>query len=265
MLRQLSEEMRVNLKDRLRDIRHGVRQIRHDRARGSSSQALQPLFPIREIEGLLGHAAAAFDDAMSIAETLVPRPARRRQGDAPQGLAAYFPTRDAGQRGERAFRRDLYYLAQTILAKRKIEGAMVHEADLAAVHSAMRRRHADRLDALAGTTTPAERTAAAAGVCAALLLTLLERHPIRFAAPALESRAVAAGMDRSAEIACLAPIALACGLATMDADDMSNAELLDIAMLAAEVRHDRIVQACGRPDAQDALTAIFSVLLAHLP
>ena len=263
MLRQISEDMRVNLKDRLRDIRQGVRQIRHDNRRASVNQTVRPPFPLQEIEGLIGHAAAAFDDAMAIAQTLVPR--RTQPGGAPQGLSGYFPAGGAGQRGERAFRRDLYYLAQTVLVKRKITDIAVHESDLAAVHAAMRGWHADRLESLANAIMPAEKVTAAAGACAALLLVLLERHPLHLAAPVFDRQAGSSRLDRSTEIACLAPIALACGLTTIETDDMADADLLDMAMLAAEVRHDRIVEACGKPDALGELTSIFAVLLAHLP
>ena len=265
MLRQISEDVRVNLKDRLRDIRQGVRQQRRDGAQSALVKTRQQPFPIREIEGLLGHAAAVFDDAMSLAETLVPQHRKRLGGAAPQGFAAYFPAGSAENRldSERAFRRDLYYLAQAVLAKRKIEAAVVHEADLAAVHAEVVSRHAGRLHAFARAVTPDEQVAATAEICAALLVALLEHNPIRFPASGAEFHAVSSG--RSIEIGCFAPVALACGLASLGVDDMSGNDLLEIAMLAADVREDRIVEACGAPDATGELTSIFAVLLAHLP
>ena len=87
MLRQISEEVRVNLKDRLRDVRQGVRQLRHDgRPSPQNAQARSP-FPISEIEGLLGHAVSAFDDAMSAAESLVPRRGRHPDRAVAQSLS----------------------------------------------------------------------------------------------------------------------------------------------------------------------------------
>ncbi len=41
--------------------------------------------------------------------------------------------------------------------------------------------------------------------------------------------------------------------------------MLDIAVLVADVRHERIAAAFGRPDTVDELTAVFAPLLAHLP
>ncbi len=265
MLRQISEDVRVNLKDRLRDIRQGVRQQRRDGAQSALAKSRRQPFPIGEIEGFLGQAAAVFDDAMSLAETLVPQHGKRLSGAAPQGFAAYFPTGGAENRlgSERAFRRDLYYLAQAVLTKRRIEAAVVHEADLAAVHAEMGSRHAGRLHAFARAATPDEQVATTAEICAALLVALLDHHPIRFAAPGSETSAASNG--RAVEIGCFAPVVLACGLASLGVDDMSGSDLLEIAMLAADVREDRIVEACGAPDAAGELASIFAVLLAHLP
>ena len=80
MLRELSEDVRIRVKDRLRDFRSIVRQHRHDHGPGkpAPAEAKDQPFPIRGIEGLLGQAASAFDDVMTLAETLAPRgsPAR---------------------------------------------------------------------------------------------------------------------------------------------------------------------------------------------
>ena len=48
MLREISEEVRVNLKDRLREARQQIRRHRHD----SSASRSRPPFPFGEIEGL---------------------------------------------------------------------------------------------------------------------------------------------------------------------------------------------------------------------
>ena len=74
MLRELSEDVRIRVKDTLRDFRSVVRQHRHDYAPGrpATPDAKDQPFPLREIEGLLGHAVSAFDDVMSLAESLAP-------------------------------------------------------------------------------------------------------------------------------------------------------------------------------------------------
>ncbi|TIV73725.1 MAG: hypothetical protein E5V93_17745, partial [Mesorhizobium sp.] len=61
MLRQISEDVRANLKDRLRELRDAIRQSRHDSAGEASHETAGnlPPFPGRS---LLGHAASAVDD-----------------------------------------------------------------------------------------------------------------------------------------------------------------------------------------------------------
>jgi hypothetical protein len=41
--------------------------------------------------------------------------------------------------------------------------------------------------------------------------------------------------------------------------------LLEIAILAADIRHDRIAQACAKASPVEELTPVFATLLAHLP
>lgn len=265
MLREISEEVRVNLKDRLRDIRHAVRRRRHDSAPAASAwnSGREP-FPIREIEGLLGHAASAFDDAMSAAEGLVPR---ERSGEAAaKGFGAYFPAREGGQplAGERAFRRDMYHLAKAVLAHKKIDGARVHEASFTAVHAVMRARHGDLLARLGREPGWTAQISLAAGLSSALLVEFLRHRPLRLADTA-SAAARPADLGRSAEISCLAPIALACGLATLAEDATAQPDLLEIATLATDARLDRIAPACDGAGALNDLTAIFATLLAHLP
>ena len=264
MLRQMSEEMRVNLKDRLRDVRQGVRQFRHDGRPSPQNAQGRPPFPIGEIEGLLGHAVSAFDDAMSAAESLVPRRGRQPDRTVAQSLSVYFPADGTlAQAGERAFRRDLYYLAQAILAKRTIGAAVVHEANLAAVHAAMRRRHADRI-AVLNATDSAGRTEAAASFCAALLITLIDHHPIRLANRAPYMFAHGNALDQTARIRVLATVTLLCGVATLDGSNAGGSDLLELADLAVDARLDRFEQACAKADADGELTPVFALLLSHL-
>ncbi len=125
MLREISEEVRVNLKDRLRDVRHVIRRHRHDSPAQQArlGDEARPTFPIREIEGLLGHAASAFDDMMSVAETLVPRErSGRMSGLTPKPLGVYFASGDAALAGERAFRRDMYALAKAAARRVPVPG-----------------------------------------------------------------------------------------------------------------------------------------------
>jgi hypothetical protein len=261
MLRQLSEEVRVNLKDRLREVRDVIRQRRRDGGRSGvlrEATSHLPPFPGKGIESLLSHAVSAVDDALSIAESFVPheRPIKV-DGTTVKGLGTYFPAGDAeGQLGaERLFRRDMYYLSKAVLAGLKIDNARIHEADFAAVHATMRKRHGDLLSAL---TAPGAGLQAIAATCAALLIECLGHHPVRFGE-------AAAAEDRSLEISCLAPLVLACGLATAGRDGAPEPDMLEIAILAADIRHDRIVQACAKARPIEQLTPVFATLLAHLP
>ncbi|MBZ9796407.1 hypothetical protein [Mesorhizobium sp. ES1-4] len=263
MLRQISEDVRVNLKDRLREVRDIIRQSRHDGSGEASvlreATSHLPPFPGRGIEGLLSHAASAVDEALSIAESFVPheRPIRV-DGTTVKGLGSYFPAGDEEQQlsAERLFRRDMYYLTKAVLAGLKIDHARIHEAGFAAVHVAMRKRHGDLLAALAA---PGAGLQAIAATCSALLVECLGQRPIRF------GDAPEAVGDRALDASCLAPVVLACGLATTGRDGAPEPDMLEIAILAADIRRERIVQACAKANPVDELTPVFATLLAHLP
>ena len=264
MLRQISEDVRVNLKDRLREVRDIIRQSRHDGSGDASvlreATSHLPPFPGKGIEGLLSHAASAFDEALSIAESFVPheRPIKV-DGTTVKGLGTYFPAGNEERQlsAERLFRRDMYYLNKAVLAGLKIDNARIHEADFAAAHATMRKRHGDLLSAL---TAPGTGLQAIAATCAALLVELLNQRPVRFGEAAPEM-----GGERALDISCLAPVVLACGLATTGRDGAPEPDMLEIAILAADIRHDRIVQACAKASPVEELTPVFATLLAHLP
>jgi len=265
MLRQISEDVRVNLKDRLREVRDIIRQSRHDGTGDASvlreATSHLPPFPGKGIEGLLSHAASAVDEALSIAESFVPheRPIKV-DGTTVKGLGTYFPItgEDRQLSAERLFRRDMYYLTKAVLAGLKIDNARIHEADFAAVHATMYKRHGDLLATLAA---PGAGLAAIAATCSALLVECLAQRPVRFAEAAPETLAD----GRTLDIGCLAPVVLACGLATAGRDGLPEPDMLEIAILAADIRHDRIVQACAKASPIDELTPVFATLLAHLP
>jgi len=266
MLRATSEDMRVNLKDRLRDMRHVVRQYRHDSPAAAAPAAApqaRPPFPFREIEDLFGHAVSTFDDAMAMAQTLVRRTPAGGARTA-KGFIAYFPpgARD-GLAAERAFRRDMYALVCTVVARRGIGAVLVHEAAFAAVHAAVL-QHRKPLLARLGRVDGAEKISLAAQLGAALLVELLARRPFRLA-PARPFAPAPGGIARSDAIACLAPVALACALATVDGDGGDGSDLLDIAVLVTDARLERVLHACNGANPHAELTALFAVLLAHLP
>lgn len=265
MLREISEEVRVALKDRLRDMRHVIRQLRHDgphspmAALGERLPLPRPPVPAREIDGLLSHAASAIDDAMSIAEKFAPieRPAPS-EGVQARSLAFYFGP--DGHTGARAFRRDLYYMAGRVLAGRRITDARVHEAGFSAGHAAMRARHGALIAGLSGNLDWSQRISAASAVCAALLKELLDQRPLRFDRPGL-----AASDMRALELSYLTPLVLACGFATVEPNAEPDPDLLELTLLATEARLDRILPACRNAQGEEELARLFAVLLVCLP
>jgi hypothetical protein len=220
-------------------------------------------FPLREIEGLLGHAVSAFDDAMTAAETLVPYDGR--QAGAARSFETYFPvnSRQNVLAGERAFRRDMYYLVKTMLARRNASADRVHEACFAAVHAAMLQRHPDLLAALGNTTGETDRTAQVAQICAALVVEFLHQRPLRLEIPegAVKNLMQA---ESALTVSLLAPAALACGLASIGSAEELDSDPLEIAALAIEARLDRIIAACRSADPIAELTPVFAMLLFHL-
>lgn len=196
MLREIREDIRVNLKDRLREIRHMVRAHRHDRVAGEGNGSL----PLRGIEELFGHAASAVDDVISIAGTLVPED---RAGSATRvrGFSAYFPQGDAHavRRGERSFRRDMYAMAKALLVAGGIAEPRISETGFAALHGALARQCGDMLADLRAARTEAARVEAAARVCAALVIEGMSVQPVQIPASAPERTDAPIALDRSVD------------------------------------------------------------------
>lgn len=265
MLREISEDVRVALKDRLRDIRHMIRQHRHDAhpsAMASPREHLplpRPPVAAREFDIIVGHAVSAFDDAMSLAESFAPFDRRGLDG-APRvrSLGDYFD--GTGEAGARAFRRDLYYLSRQILSRRGVGNARIHEAGFAAVHNAMKTKRAPLVAALSDDMDWTRRIAAASAACAALLVELLDHRPLR-----IDRANLPAGEAGKLEMLCLTPLVLACGFATVDPDTLMEPDLVELASYAAEARLDRLLAAAESVNGEEELARLFAVLLAHLP
>jgi hypothetical protein len=267
MLRELSEDVRIRVKDGLRDFRTMVRQHRHDHAsaRPAPSTTREQPFPIREIEGFLGHAVSAFDDVMSLAESFAPH---KNLGAAPvagpQPLQSYFrATAASNLDGERAFRRDLYRLAKLVLEQKSLNEFRIRESDFAAVHGALEKRDAALITRLHAETNRDERVALVAALSASLFVELVRQDPIKLpASDPTEPDAIDVG--HTIAVNCLASIAIACGLATLDMEGAAGAELMEIAVLAVDARADRIHAALGSGDKITQLTPLFASLLTHL-
>jgi hypothetical protein len=262
MLREISEDVRVRLKDRLRDLRSMVRERRHDHARTVSplAEAKDQPFPVREIEGILGHAVSAFDDVMTLAERLAP--SRIPGGSlifAPRPLQEYFRLQpDAALDGARAFRRDLYRLAKLALQQKNLVDFRISESAFASVHGALEKSDAGSIARLHSEMNDEERLPLVAGLAARLFVELVRHEPIRLATTEQQVAERPAAVVNS-----LAAIAIACGLATLDLEGAPGRELMEVANLAVDVRGERIGAALDM-DRFDELTRLFEGLLAHL-
>lgn len=267
MLRELSEDVRIRVKDRLRDFRTIVRQHRHDHvsAKPTPPAAKEQPFPIREIEGLLGHAVSVFDDVMSLAEGLAPHKSLGAVPvSGPQPLQSYF--RAMGEShldGERAFRRDLYRLAKLVLEQKSLSDFRIRESDFAAVHGALEKRDAGLIARLHAETDRDERVSLVAALSSSLFVELVRQEPIKLPAPDPEEQETI-DVGHMIAVNCLAAIAIACGLATLDMEGAAGPELMEIAVLAVDARADRIHAALDSEDQVKELTPLFAGLLTHL-
>lgn len=248
MLRSLSRDVAVGLKDQLREVRHLIRSGRHDR--DDPAAAALPRAPTPEIDRLMSRAASVIDDTLTIAETVSQTvlPIAKPRGAKLHGYDAYFSTAE----GERAFRHDLYAVFKALDSAGNPNPRPIPETRLAAAHHAIRQVAADAIAGLA--TDSAELRLAAISQVAAVTVEQL-----------VKAGAVAAPADRAPDLRPLATVALAIGLATLNHRDVSDRELLESSALAADMRHDRIATAWAAPDRGGELAKVFQTLLAVLP
>ena len=261
MLRILSEEIAVNLKDRLREVRYMIRRNRHESLQVEQS-ATRP-GEIVSPELLLGHAASAIDMALTTAETISislisSNPNVHNSAPNVKGLSVYFGT---GAEGARAFRRDMYYLTKEVLRRHQLQNVLVQEATFVMVHARMMQKHGLLLKSVFSSKAEDRKIAATAKAVAAMFLELLDEVPVRFISTHGHCDPHAL---RRFETTCFAAFGVACGLATAKAADLADVDPLESAILSLDVRHDRLMQAAeDRDEAQ--LEVLFQTLIAHLP
>lgn len=261
MLRILSEEIAVNLKDRLREARYMIRRNRHE-----SLQTERPSPRPGEIvspELLLGHAASMMDKALTTAETisisLISSDPKAHSG-APhvKSLAIYF---GGSAEGVRAFRKDMYYLTKEVLRRHKLQNMLIQEAVFLTVHEKVMQNHAALLKIVFSAEAGEKKIATTAKVVAAIFLQLLAERPVRFIS--LNSHCDPKALRRF-EAACFAAVSVACGLITVKAADLAGIDPLESAILALDVRGERLIKAAEDCD-QANLETLFQTLITHLP
>lgn len=261
MLRDVSEDVRIRVKDGLRELRSIVREHRHDHVSQYSAKDQ----PVRGVEDIIGHAVSAFDDVMKLAQNLAPVRGHAIAAPGAKPLHSYFRARGNDEiDGARAFRRDLYRLAKLTLEQKKLTGFRIREVDFAAVHDALGRNEARRIAQLHVDLDGAAKKEVVAALVAALFLLLVRKRPITLPLPSGIDAAETDPAARAVISNVLASISIACGLATLDMEGASGSELMEIAVLAVDVRADRIAAAMDKETSQAELTVLFENLLTHL-
>jgi hypothetical protein len=250
MIRDISSEIVVSLKDRLRDVRHLIRASRQD-----SKPVPQDLPDI-----LFDTAARAVDKALTAAETisisLVSQdPAAHSTTIEARSLDVYFPA-DANK-GEALFRRDVYYLTKRIFSVLGSRNALIHESTFASVHATMIRRYGALLfGAKDGDLNDISE------VCAQLAIELQSQYQsAHLPLPGYTRQQP----DLDTQYLCFSAIALAIGLATYADHEPGDERLVESALLALQARQDKFNQAIDASDRVKALSDLFGFLIPHLP
>jgi hypothetical protein len=246
MLRDIQNDFVVNLKDRLRDVRHLIRASRQDV--GLTPQELP--------EFMLDKVARVLDKAFTSAETvsisfISQNPTAHSGAPEAHSLTAYFY--EDGDAGEALFCRDIYYLTKYLLKALHEPNALVHEASFASVHATMIRRHATLL-----AKTRADDPKAIANACAALAI---ELH-FRYQSTALSTQHAP---DQTKSFLCFSAVALAIGLATYSNHEPDGEKLVETTLLALQARPEKLEQAITGQDKLHALSDLFAFLIPHLP
>lgn len=243
MLRDIQNDLVVNLKDRLRDVRHLIRAGRQD-VRFTPQEL--PEFMLDKVARVLDK---AFTSAETVSISFISQDPTAHSG-APQArsLAAYFC-----ENGEALFCRDAYYLTKYLLKALHEPNALVHEAGFSSVHATMIHRHATLLEAArSGNPRPI------ANACAALAIELQSHYQstVLFAQPA-------PGQTRS--FLCFSALALAIGLATYSNHEPDGEKLVETSLLALQARPEKFEHAITGRDRLHTLSDLFAFLIPHLP
>ncbi|EJN04296.1 hypothetical protein [Phyllobacterium sp. YR531] len=246
MPRDISNDIVVGLKDRLRDVRHLIRASRQDAA----------LTPRELPEFMLDKVARVMDKAFTTVEALSisvisQNPAAHSSAPEARSLAVYFS--EDHEAGATLFCRDIYYLTKYLLKTLHEPNALIHEASFASVHSIMIRRHAILL---AAARNGDQKNIGKA--CAALTMELQTHY-------CSTSLFGAQTSDQGKTLLCFAALALAIGLATYSEHPPSGEKLVETTLLALQARPDKFEQAITRGDNLHALSDLFAFLIPHLP
>lgn len=249
MKQDLPNDIAVNIKDKLRGLRHALR-----RTRNADTAEQTPVLPEMVLNRAANVAATVMDKAFSTAEAISislvsNNPAIHETAPDVQSLNSYFTT---GSEGQRAFHRDMYYLTKEVLRRNKAENALIQETVFISIFNSMNQRYGADIARLNAPATDIIQESAK--LCAALFQEMLRQQPVR----------QTNSLPKNALISGFAAISLACGLATAKPVDMENIDNLESAMLAVEARNAHILAALEKKD-DAALQKLFATLIFHLP
>ncbi|WP_153020277.1 hypothetical protein [Paramesorhizobium deserti] len=260
------DDIVVNLKDRLRDVRHLIRSNRHDRLLADQRSKSPAELP----EMLLGTAATFVDTALTLAETISislisDDPEAHGRSGRVGSLRHYFSHSDGG----RLFHRHMYYLTKEVLRRSGRNDAFIHEAAFADIYLHLKRDHKNVFARALGCDASTDDIAVA---CAAMAVETVRRHPVKIIEPGSPLPATAP-LQPDIEITVFSTISLACALATARPQDALSAtsltdegtDLLESAFLAVSAREERFSAAFASDRPDRALAEIFSLLIPHLP
>lgn len=232
-------ELKRNVEDQLRGVRHLVRLLGSDDERNRIARQTLPEVP-SEVEKIVGRTFRAVDGIMTAVET-VAQPFRTPRSSTPdfQSFAVYFgnPT-DAGTA---AFVDDLYRVLK-LAALDTHDNSLILKTRLSGVH-------ADVLaTARAGTALPVD-------ICLALFLSLARHHP--FAGPHEPAEDTAIHM--------YAAVALIFGLTSLGTSRQEDASaLLTDALLISGARLETFVKAVREAGDFGDVRKVLETLLSHL-
>jgi hypothetical protein len=253
-------DIAVNIKDKLRRVRHALRRGRQSNPDDTLSTFIpfvpqhSAVLPEIVLNRVANVAVTIVDKALTSAEAISlslisTDPAIHHTAPDVQSLRTYFGT---DLEGQRAFRRDMYYLVKAVLHSHKVENILIREAAFQHVYAELRDRHSAALNTL---NDPAhDLISNSALLCTLLFQAMLHAQPVRAEDPLLQDQLITG----------YAAISLACALATAKPADMEEFDNLESALQAVEVRSERIINAVQAND-QPALQNLFATLISHLP
>lgn len=236
-------ELKRNVEDQLRGVRHLVRLLGSDDERNRLARQTLPEVP-PEVERIVGRTFRAVGDIMTAVETAA-QPFRSPCSTKPdfQPFASYFG--GPGEDGAGAFVDDLYRVLK-LAALDTHDNSLILKTRLGGVHA----------DMLAKTRAAGGMAAAQpADLCLALFLSLARHHP--FAGPREPAENIA--------IHIYAATTLVFGLTSLGASDQDDVSaLLTDALLISGARLETFVKAARDGGDMGELAKVLETLLSHL-